>query len=146
MEPFEIWMDFATKMVDKVFEVTPERRAKIREEVLDYIERFKGFPVVGWDDEHSDAGYICDHFDDWFEKYYIKKNGEWEQSKFLRDIACAVRAGLDIALPDRAQGGVLGFSVGDLRAMYPEGLPDYIVNYFDLPLTADAKDEEPVWL
>jgi len=147
MEPFDIWMDFATRMVDKVFEVTPERKSKIREEVVDYIERFRGFPVVGWDDKHSDAGeYICDHFDEWFSKYYIEKHGEWEQSNFLVSIACAVRAGLDIARPDRAQGGVVGFTVGNLKAMFPEGIPDYITNYFDPPLPADAKDEEPVWL
>lgn len=145
IEPFEIWMDFATRMVDKAIEATPERRTKIREKVIDYIERFKDYPVVGWDDKHSDIGYVCDDFDEWFSEYYIERQGEWEQSRFLRDIACAVRAGLDAALPDRAQGGVLGFTVGPLRKMYPEGLPEYIIDQFT-PSLSDAKDEEPIWL
>lgn len=143
-ELFDTWLDFATRMVDHVFDRTPERKAKVREKVVDYIERFRGFPLAGWDHEHSDTGmYMCDHFDYWFDEYY---NDRQEKPRFLTDIACAIRAGLDIAYPEQVSGGVVGFTVGDLRKMYPEGIPDYVTNFFHQSLPPDAKDEEHVWL
>lgn len=134
-------------MIDNVYDRTPERKAKIREQVTDYINYFKGYPVVGWDYEHSYTEmYMCDHFGECFDGYYVQRSWGWEQSKFLRDIACVVKAGLDIATPESTTGGVLGFTVGDLRKMFPEGIPDYVANYFDNPLTPDIDDAIGVWL
>ena len=39
-------------------------------------------------------------------------------------VMCCVRAGLDLASAPSA--GVVGFTVCDLRKMYPEGIPDWI--------------------
>lgn len=39
-------------------------------------------------------------------------------------VSCCVRAGLDMACEPSA--GVIGFTMGDLRKMYPEGIPDWI--------------------
>lgn len=37
---------------------------------------------------------------------------------------CCIRAGLDMAA--EPSGGVLGFTAGDVRAMYPEGVPEWM--------------------
>ena len=61
----------------------------------------------------------------------------------IRDpVHCCVRAGLDIASAPSA--GVIGFTAGDLRRMYAEGLPDWVKGAF----TAfdEIKDDQGVWL
>jgi hypothetical protein len=39
-------------------------------------------------------------------------------------VACCVRAGMDMA--SSQSGGVAGFTAGDLRRMYPEGVPEWV--------------------
>lgn len=41
-------------------------------------------------------------------------------------VRCCVRAGLDCAVAPSA--GVLGFTAGDVRRMYPDGVPDWVAN------------------
>jgi hypothetical protein len=59
--------------------------------------------------------------------------------------AC-VRAGLDMAC--EPSGGVLGYTVGDLRTMYPEGVPGWLVDAFEVD--RESFDAAPanagVWL
>lgn len=59
--------------------------------------------------------------------------------------AC-VRSGLDMACESSC--GVRGYTVGDLRAMYPEGVPSWIVEAFEVDETTftAASSEEGVWL
>lgn len=146
---YEFWMDFATRLI-KAMQRTPERTEKLLEETRSFIESYKGTTLVGWDREkHKETDmYVCDHFDEWFGN--SKYHRGYKQTNFLRDIVCAVRAGLDIAVqgmvPKQTSSGVVGFTVGTLRRMYPEGLPGYVKNFFDPPLTDDDKDEEHVWL
>lgn len=68
--------------------------------------------------------------------------GQWED-QWLGPVSCCVRAGLDIACEPSA--GVAGFTVGDLRAMYPEGIPDWIHDVYEGKLRS-AADGEGVWL
>lgn len=44
-------------------------------------------------------------------------------------VSSCVRAGLDVAVSMSA--GVLGFTAGDVRHMYPEGVPDWISRQWD---------------
>lgn len=46
-------------------------------------------------------------------------------------VQCCIRAGLDLA--SAPSGGVVGFTVCDLRHMYPEGIPDWINSGFTDP-------------
>lgn len=39
-------------------------------------------------------------------------------------VVCCIRAGMDFAAAPSA--GVIGFTAGDLRAMFPEGVPDWV--------------------
>lgn len=59
-------------------------------------------------------------------------------------VRCCVRAGLDVVAEPSA--GVVGFRVGDLRRMYPEGLPDWVAGWFEAPITAETPDDMGVWL
>ena len=59
--------------------------------------------------------------------------------------AC-VRAGLDMAC--EPSGGVVGYTVGHLRSMYPEGVPSWLLDAFEVDRAAfdGAKSEQGVWL
>lgn len=89
-------------------------------------------------------------------------------AQFVDPVHTCVRAGLDVAVSPSA--GVAGFTAGDIRKMYPEGVPDWVSEFFkpgivhDLaPTNVDGiylpvnerfddrtfeqlPDTEPVWL
>lgn len=67
---------------------------------------------------------------------------QWER-QFWSPISCSVRAGLDMAT--RIGGGVIGFTVGDLRRMYPQGLPRFVTRHFPRNMRS-MSDEHGVWL
>ena len=48
---------------------------------------------------------------------------QW-QDQWGGPVHCCIRAGLDFASAPSA--GVIGFTAGDLRRMYPEGVPDWV--------------------
>lgn len=59
-------------------------------------------------------------------------------------VSCCVRAGLDVVANPSA--GVAGFTVGDLRRMYPEGLPGLVASAINPPITSETPDNLEVWL
>jgi hypothetical protein len=58
----------------------------------------------------------CDDIED---HYYEQWDMQWGDQ-----VRCCLRAGLDFASAPSA--GVIGFTAGDLRRMYPEGVPDWV--------------------
>ena len=50
-------------------------------------------------------------------------NNQFED-QWLGPIRCCIRAGIDMACEPSA--GVVGFTAGDIRRMYPEGVPDWV--------------------
>jgi hypothetical protein len=60
------------------------------------------------------------------------------------EVACCIRAALDVAVSP--SGGVLGWTVGDLRAMWKtRPLPKWVTGFFEGDIRNDP-DETPVWL
>jgi hypothetical protein len=57
----------------------------------------------------------------------------WESPMY-----CCVRSGMDFAYSQSA--GVAGFTVGDLLAMYPEGLPDWLKDQWTADITQVPAD------
>lgn len=51
-------------------------------------------------------------------------SGDQFESQWIGPIRCCIRAGIDMACEPSA--GVIGFTAGDLRRMYPEGVPDWV--------------------
>jgi len=136
--------------------------------VQDFIEcrESEAERIESWD---SSPVYVCDRMGE-----YIEDNGFYDvegaildsledqglQSPELEDrrdalidrwedrwwgpVQCCVRAGLDVA--SEPSGGVVGFTVGDLRRMYPEGFPTWLTEIdWDVPLSKCA-DSEGIWL
>lgn len=61
--------------------------------------------------------------DDLYDDRVDRAVEQWE-SQWRGPVRCCVRAGLDCAMDSGL--GVLGISAGEIRAMYPEGVPGWI--------------------
>jgi hypothetical protein len=113
--------------------------------------------INGWDetDSHptwrdpynhiSNGPYICDMVrarEDAWNPYYWRENWQserWDDHWGSR-IRCCLRSGLDMAIGGAV--GVIGFTAGDLRRMYPEGVPEWITGGDESWVMAQSR--EPV--
>ena len=91
---------------------------------------------------------LCDLMSDyeevWMEDYWEDMNSvEWERRRdqWCDPPVCCIRAGFDLAVAQSM--GVLGFTAGDIRAMYPDGVPAWVQNG---DWTAQSFAEHPVGL
>ncbi len=79
---------------------------------------------------------VSEYDESWMPRYWNDRNQEaweWRRDRWCDDARCCIRAGLDMALNDGY--GVLGFSAGDMRRMYPTGVPDWIARQWDTGTT-----------
>jgi hypothetical protein len=125
-----------------------------------YVSEEHADLYVSWDDskknpgESEGPGYVCDLVFELMEyvwarpdKHATKRQQRlldyyWGRAMFeeydaIREaiverwespVSCCIRAGIDFAYEQSA--GVLGFTAGDLRGMYPEGVPDWIKSQY----------------
>ena len=152
-EQFDRWQDFAIRMARHAFpSATLARRQKIESQIVGFFSWYdrdseEVAEIIDWDNSPS---YICDEVDRHLESHqhyrYNPKTGCEVPygNRFENQVSCCIRAGLDRA--SSPSGGVLGFTVGDLRRMYPEGLPDWVIEGYEPPITNETPDEAGVWL
>ena len=142
---------------------TAARQQKIAEEVKNFFwTKYDDDPIriekiIDWDNcptfecggrTHHDY-CVGDETSEFLSRHYHERCGrrgrcEPRGNKFENQVSCCIRAGLDRA--SSPSGGVLGFTVGDLRRMYPEGLPGWVVEGYEPPITAETPDDAGVWL
>jgi len=146
---FDRWQDFAIRMAQSVFETaTKVRQEKIIKNVKDYFSE-REFQD-DWDgindwDGNGDDYFLGDDVNDYFDIYrhWNSKTGEYE-GKFLNQITCCIRAGFDMAV--KQSGGVVGFTVGDVRKMFDGKVPDWIKKRdWENPFDSFA-DDSLIWL
>jgi hypothetical protein len=78
------------------------------------------------------------------EKEDRRGNIEIVESKMGVALSCCIRAACDVAVSP--SGGVLGFTVGDLKEMWKgRSLPRWVTDFFDGDIVV-APDEAGVWL
>ena len=116
---------------------------------------------VEWDGRQASPPYVCDIVMEMFDKIWSKPwdyatpkeicllnyyddRCDYETFDELREkivdrwespVHCCIRAGMDVALSPSA--GVLGFTVGDIRAMYRDGIPQWFQDLWQ----SEAGDE-----
>ena len=148
-EQYDRWKDFALRMVNIV--IGPRKRKPSRSEVRENIEflfECRIDPGESWKRirnwDHTDpteeekarwprfAMCVGSHVSDCAE-YFVpdywsmpdtERAHEKAEERFVNPVHICVRAGLDLAVAESA--GVLGYTAGDLRRMYPEGVPDWV--------------------
>ncbi len=118
------------------------------EKIADYLEcEHPGLSRAERD--QFDSGRKIFGRDKW--EYLDWKTERWRET-WENPVICCIRAGLDMAT--EPGGGVVGFTVGDLRRMYPDGFPDWLQAVFEEMTTQDGErvefdrldDSMGVWL
>lgn len=153
-EQFERWKDFAERMARNY----PGARKATREKLVGLVDdainwvvcNVEPADVKDWDTTEGDDP-ASTRMRDWcmdngpVDPYEHK---QWRIYYGDRVRAC-VRSGLDLAVAP--SGGVVGFTVGDLKRMYPEGIPAWVSANFDQegepPVDLNKADpKDGVWL
>lgn len=151
-EQYGRWRDFSIRMALTCFKRkrNPDA-AEIERNVEHFFECLSSedlLSIVDWDNSDAypegsrDHGLdyfghprhamlvtdMCkEHEDGWNPHYWEDRTDaqiDRHYERFVSPVVCCIRAGLDMAVSPSA--GVMGFTAGDLRAMYPDGLPDWI--------------------
>lgn len=130
--------------------MTHRRRTRLVQDVNLFIEKvtsdFMLADIEDWDGSLGEC-YVCDELSDflWDRRYEYERNGEIQTGRFGNTLSCCIRAGFDMAVERSA--GVLGYTVGDLRRIFPRELPNWICSQFsDPPALIAAGDNAPVWM
>jgi hypothetical protein len=162
---FRRWRDFAVRMARVCYgdskRPTHDWILRCVERVIDRVYDHGLVEVVDWDERVTDEvkeflwdeepyfrGRIEDQEDerhsseDRIERRIAAAHAQWDE-QFCGPVQCCVRAGIDMATS--IGGGVVGFTVGDLRQMYPEGIPTWIRRHYDCDMDAQA-DDAGIWL
>ena len=84
-------------------------------QIYDYAAPFCVASMCKERSEDWNPYYWADISDEEFEK---------RQEQFCGPVIACIRAGLDMAVSPSS--GVIGFNAGDLRKMYPEGVPNWV--------------------
>ncbi len=157
-DQFDRWHDFSLRMARSGFpHATPERQSKIVQSVDEFFSDLDrdGEDVaafVDWDNcprveiggIHTYApcvgDLVADHLS---EHYHVRETakGRLEPfgNRFENQVSCCIRAGIDLASSPSA--GVVGFTVGDLRRLYPDDLPEWVSEAFHPVVTAGTPDD-----
>jgi len=120
----------------------------------DNSERFSAEEVAEepWRRNMCKASYLCDYlkshnglaeYDQALSRETPDKDGSYD-TVLLSAVQCCIRAACDVAVAP--SGGVLGWTMGDLREMWAgRPLPKWVTDYFSVPAD-DIPNETPVWL
>ena len=154
---YQRWQQMSLGLARSYSDLTPARKKKLMEEVEECIAWVvcNGLETVeDWDsgvqhERYESAGTRVDTYlwDNRYEFERENKHGlEIVRGRFGDMLSACVRAGFDMAVAP--SGGVVGFTVGDLRDVFYGEIPDWIADQFAenrLALLAAGRDEG-VWL
>lgn len=157
----ERWKKLSIGLARSYSDLTQARRDKLVSEVEECIDWVvcNGLDTVGdwdggvqygkgWHERHESVGTRVDTYlwDNRYEFERENKHGvEVVRGRFGDMLSACVRAGFDMAVAP--SGGVVGFTVGDLRSVFDGTIPDWIAEHFDDPAALlAAGHDEGVWL
>ena len=140
LEEYNKWCEVALIVAQKAFDITEGRRERLIGAVSGVLDHYNHFyhslgdpDRYGYEDVHSfdhsenNVSYVCDYVDDYYYDYWF--DGRWEpgqEHKFLALLRMAIRIGIDAALPDSGDAGVLGFTLGEIKQWYDGEIPDWL--------------------
>jgi hypothetical protein len=148
---YERWLRLSVGLARSGFQgITRKRRARLVFEVRNAIDWIVCNGLEWFEDWDSDKGdgSVSSRLDNWlYDNGHKSEHYRTDREKgntFSNQIACCVRAGLDVAVAPSA--GVIAFDVGDLQRACRGRIPDWVRNFFHPPLPVDAAKEEELWL
>lgn len=152
----ERWKQMSMGLARSYTNLTPARKQKLLAEVGECIDWVicNGLETVDdWDRSIYKDGKLVElcagtRVSDWLwdSRYEFERGGEVVCGRFGHMLCSCVRAGFDMAVSP--SGGVVGFTVGDLRDIFDGTIPDWIADQFaeNKPALLSAGREEGLWL
>ena len=149
-QEFDRFRDFAERMCKHARpNKTPNRLRRLWYEIERFIDTHRDYSFRGW----SEGDYLCDCVADYFSEYgdhiYNPKREEYDQNpvKFYNMLKTVLRSAINVTFPDVPDGGVIGFTVGDIRRMYDGEIPDWFADLYQNPKAIKmAPDDYSIWL
>jgi len=149
---FSRWIKFSMAMVRRTsLANTSRRKHKMCQEIKSFfreIQRNYALKnILDWDGNYingRESICVCDIAEESLEHYkkWDEKTEWYYERKFADGISAAIRAGFDICV--RQSGGVLGFTIKDIKAMYRGNVPLWLKRKFIK--FAEIKDAEHILL
>ena len=140
MDNYEKLRDFANTKID-ADSITEQRKEKLRNDAEWFIEVCEDEKYNSWDSGTNNAS---ETFEDIFYSQYAKWTDEGQVNKYYEQLACIIKASLDVAFADFNGGGVLGYDLGYIKRMYQNNIPKWVTE--TLELTPDMPDDLGIWL
>jgi hypothetical protein len=144
------WKRFSDGLAAKAYpHLTRARRKRLRAEIAEFIDiltcNYELSRITDWDGNGGSV-HVCDELSRFLldRNYELERHGESVTGRFGLMLSACIRAGFDVAVAPSA--GVLGFTVGDLRAIFPRGLPQWVQGFFEKPISGRTRASTGVWL
>ncbi len=134
----ERWKEFARRMIFNggMTNITDHRKQLLWSEIESFIDSYRQEPVDGWCGEYC----LCDYFRETFGQTYgqdiLRKTGgglfsslemSEDPRKFYNQLEIVARASIDSVT---GGDGVIGYTVGDLRAMFDGAIPRWLTQQY----------------
>ena len=137
------WLDFSIRLIKATMRV--KYKDELIEEVTDFINNREDPEIRGWcvsvewesivswqKEPYKNHAIMCDTVDEAFsDAGDYRQSGERISGSRSDRIICVLRAGLDVAIPEECSSGVIGYTAGNIRKMYPEGIPSWVYRFLD---------------
>ena len=148
----ERWVKFSIAITRRTsLANTSKRKHKMCEEIKNFFRElqsnYKMQDILDWDGNYvngHESECVSDIAEGCIEGYKRwDKKAEWYYpNRFVYGIEAAIRAGFDMTV--RQSGGVIGFSIKDIKTMYRDNVPLWLKRKF---IGFDYIDDtERIWL
>jgi hypothetical protein len=115
------WLDTALRFARAHEHLTTARRARLEHDIHECVIQCRAYDITGgWD--QSGPPYVCDIFMELFIDYW---HGDHRPNRYLATLECCLRASLNLII-EQPYLGVIGYTIGHIRRMYPEGFPVWL--------------------
>lgn len=148
---FQRWQDFSLAMAGRYPGATERRRSKLFAEVEDFFDELRSCHDPGeigdWDGYGAHGKRELLAVRDFATVFFDEYNHSWgyngggenrsDRGRFYSQLLSTIRVGLDVAY--RPSAGVVGFTAGDVRAIFDGSVPEWFLNldwdteFVDLP-------------
>ena len=132
-------INWLTKVVAKRKDYLKRLMSVVNDIIPENIERCDGYGIL--DVENWDTGKYCGMTDiiyDYPEGFYSPPS-----KNLMNDISCAFRIAIDLYIEQ--SGGVIGYSIGDLKKAFDGTIPDEINELYESDINEDDESMR-IWL
>lgn len=134
-------INWVTKVIAKRQNYREKLLAIIDDIISEDIGEYDAYNVLECKDwDRGNKGYygFSDMLYDYWDGFYSKVFTE----KVKTDISCAFKIAIDLYI--ELSGGVIGFTVGDVRKVFDNNIPQFVQDFY--PGINEAKDSDSIWL